>query len=1131
TSAAGNLLIQSNAGSVTLGAAVNNTVGHTSINAGQAIVQNASITASASMATVELHAAAGSLTMADGSSVQTNAGNIRLNAAFDITVGVVDARSATGRTDGGDSDQSNWASVSLYSTGGSILDNATEATAGNVDVYAKELRLQASTAASSVGQTSNHLELEIAKFSANAGTGGLFLTESSAITVGETAAVETHRVIADATVTTPSTTDAIQSDLMSAGAAVLVTLAGNITIDEGDFDAATTTLGVQAAGNILLQAGAAGGNSTSDLILNADLIGSGGHISLNASQDILQNADITAGTNAKTIDLLAGRDITMSQDFSGANTTTTRTIGSANGHISLSATRNITIETVLAGTGNVRISTGAALIDGDADGDSGVDIFAAGLQIVVSNSTGALGTSANHIETSVGTLSALSGSGGIYITETDAVAVDAVSVTVQRVDNASAVAAQSNTQSDLTTVNGGNIVLVAKGGTLTLNDGAGTALTAVSANGAGNILLDAQGALSNVVIKANVLSGTGHITVSAANQIEVGQGATAASVSTSTGGTIHLLATSGAILMLGASNVTATASSLRLAAGTSVALGNLTANNVSVKAGSGSITNAAGSSKNVSATNLRLEAGQAIGTGLRHISTAVGTLSALSSGASSAGIYVTEDDAITVDAVAVTVTSFTATAGTSSVTDVSQSDLATAGSNGHIVMVTTNGSITLNDANANGYGVSAHGSGNVLLQAGGAGSDVLANVDVKSGTGHITVIAADAVDFVAGADILTNNVGSIHVQATAGSVTMADTSQFNTNTASVTGGSIRILAAQNVTLGGVWSEAGDVSITATAGSIWDGGNTYLDVKAAVGGLRLVAGTGVGTLGVGANALDVQVATVTGRAGTGGISLNELDDVTVGDVQVSVSSVSANGATSTITDIKQADLATVSGSNGAVVLVAGNNIQLVNGSAGSSYNISNTVVSADGSGNVLLQATSGQIDAQTNAAVRSGSGHISMLATSLVQFAVGANVVTTLGGTIDVSASTGTITQAASNLWSSGTGSIRANAAVNVTVGNITTGGQVSITATAGSILDADSVSTVNDADQDITASRLRLNAGTGIGASINHLETTVRTLSASAGNGSIYLLEADALTVDDVSLSVNRVGSDATTGT
>ena len=100
-------------------------------------------------------------------------------------------------------------------------------------------------------------------------------------------------------------------------------------MSEGDAD--TGTLGIQVSGgNVLLKAA----GSTADITLNADLILTNGNLSLNAAQDILQNADVTSqGGTSKTIDYLAGRHITLSQD----NGTTTRTITSNGSDISLVA--------------------------------------------------------------------------------------------------------------------------------------------------------------------------------------------------------------------------------------------------------------------------------------------------------------------------------------------------------------------------------------------------------------------------------------------------------------------------------------------------------------------------------------------------------------------------------------------------------------------------------------------------------------------------------------------------------------------------------------------------------------------------------------------------------------------------
>ena len=121
-----------------------------------------------------------------------------------------------------------------------------------------------------------------------------------------------------------------------------------------------------ATGNLLLKAGGA----TSDLTLGAAVTNtaSGGHISLDAGQDVLQNANVLAQTSARTIDVLAGRHITMAQGVS---------IASNDGNVLLHAVAgNVTLETITAGTAGVSISAVAAtpsasagaIVDGDADG-------------------------------------------------------------------------------------------------------------------------------------------------------------------------------------------------------------------------------------------------------------------------------------------------------------------------------------------------------------------------------------------------------------------------------------------------------------------------------------------------------------------------------------------------------------------------------------------------------------------------------------------------------------------------------------------------------------------------------------------------------------------------------------------
>ncbi|WP_310565790.1 LEPR-XLL domain-containing protein, partial [Hydrogenophaga sp.] len=336
-------------------------------------------------------------------------------------------------------------------------------------------------------------------------------------------------------------------------------------------------------------------------------------------------------------------------------------------------------------------------------------------------------------------------------------------------------------------------------------------------------------------------------------------------------------------------------------------------------------------------------------------------------------------------------------------------------------------------------------------------------------------------------------------------------------------GDVWLQSSANITVGEIRAANNDVAIITTA-SIVDG-DTAADVVAR--GLYLQTGT-TGAVGSTSDALDLAVQTLALSVGSGGAYLSEADALAVDTVAVAVSLASAlvPADVNTLTGAWQ-DL--ITGQNASLVLVAGGTLTLNDGA-----DADGTAISANGTGNVLVQTLGAGSGITANADITSTSGSISVLAGAGVTFHAQADIRTSStgadSGSIDVQAGSGAITQDASSaLVSTGaSATVRLLAATDVTVGDIdVSGGQVSITATGGSVLDADAlVGGANDGDQDISAVALRLNAGSGVGGSVNHLETSVDTLSAAAGNGGVYLLEADALNVGAVGLSVNRVGSD-----
>jgi hypothetical protein len=98
-------------------------------------------------------------------------------------------------------------------------------------------------------------------------------------------------------------------------------------------------------------------------------------------------------------------------------------------------------------------------------------------------------------------------------------------------------------------------------------------------------------------------------------------------------------------------------------------------------------------------------------------------------------------------------------------------DDLTASSNGAVKVVVENGTLTVTEGDDNdGFGVQAIGSGSVLLEARGATSDVIVDVDadVGSGTGHITLRADDDIDL--NADLSTGGSGTIFMIAASGTL-------------------------------------------------------------------------------------------------------------------------------------------------------------------------------------------------------------------------------------------------------------------------------------------------------------------------------------------------------------------------
>ena len=210
-------------------------------------------------------------------------------------------------------------------------------------------------------------------------------------------------------------------------------------------------------------------------------------------------------------------------------------------------------------------------------------------------------------------------------------------------------------------------------------------------------------------------------------------------------------------------------------------------------------------------------------------------------------------------------------------------------------------------------------------------------------------------------------------------------------------------------------------------------------------------------------------------------------------------MNANASVTATTDATQSDVVTTGGNGSIVVRTTAGDITLNDGTELAD----NTAISANGTGNILVQAIGSGTSITSNADVKSDTGNISIIAAQDVTFTDTADILTGSTGTITVEATTGSILLSTTSNQTTGSGDISLLANNNVTLGGtVTTTGNVGITATTGWIHDADS-----DGSNDISANALRLDAATGIGTSDNWIEIDAVTLNASSPTGSIYLTD------------------------
>ncbi|WP_417069668.1 filamentous hemagglutinin N-terminal domain-containing protein [Niveibacterium terrae] len=386
--------------------------------------------------------------------------------------------------------------------------------------------------------------------------------------------------------------------------------------------------------------------------------------------------------------------------------------------------------------------------------------------------------------------------------------------------------------------------------------------------------------------------------------------------------------------------------------------------------------------------------------------------------------------------------------------------------------------LTLGDINVGAGTVSARSSGGNLF--GTAGSAVTAGsitLSANGSTGNNGAIGS-------GAQAINTATSALSATSGTGGAYVANTGMLALNTLN-TRGSSSITSTGTLTAGNVNAGSATLALGSTGGSVLDDGNST--TRIAAGTLQLSAGGAIGSSGA---RVSTNASTLSANAALGGIyaatSANSsvLSSITSGNGAIDITT----GGSSTLTSLTSS---TSSASNSITVAATGTGSMSVGTvNAGSLGDVTLTTTAGSISGNsglitgntvTLNAANSGSVSVRTAAShldVQAGSSSINITQTGSV--------------TLDRISTPSTFVSVTSN---SG----------DITVGGVSTStsGQVSLTATAGAILDDG-----NSATRIITGTA-SLSAGGAIGTATNAVQTKATGLAVTS-TGNLYVTNTDA---------------------
>jgi len=758
----------------------------------------------------------------------------------------------------------------------------------------------------------------------------------------------------------------------------------------------------------------------------------------NINLNAVNNVSISSNT---TVQSTGGGNITILANSDGDTSgnfsmANNSSVITNGGDISVSGRSNITVRTLDAGTGNVSVTSTAGSILDDNDNTT--KITGDAVTLTAANAIGQ-NSGNNDIDLSANSLNATASNGLIRATNDKALIVNSASST----NGSVTIGAAGNltvTNASATGTGTNDINLTATTGDLTL--GTVNAENTVTVNAtAGNILDDGNQATAVFGSSVN-MTATGNIGSVAANgDVDISSTTNIGALTSSGNGDIFARISGGGANLTGADFVTAGSVTVTTE-GTSSVTGATGYNNFSMIATSGNLEVGT-----VSATNtVILAASNGDVTDTNADSSVTGSTVNITAGGADGDIGTTTNKINT-------------TAGTLNLTGAGTGDVFVTESNGVTVGATTgSGNINVTSTTGDLTLGTISTTGNITLTAlagdllGGVASSVagaIVNLIAGGADGDVGQTGAAINTTATTLNLTGTGTGEINVTESNGATVGATTDSGNINVTTTTG---------DLSVGTV-STTGNMTLSALAGDILDATSNL------VGNIiNLIAGGADGDIGTTTNKINTTAGTLnlTG-AGTGDVFVTESNGVTVG---ATTGSGNIN-VTSTTGDLTLGTISTTG--NITLTALAGD---LLGGVASS---VAGAIV------NLIAGGADGDVG-QTGAAINTTATTLNLTGTGTGEI----NVTESNGATVGATTDSGNIN-------------------VTTTTGDLTlidfsTTGDVSLTATAGNIVDDFIQSTRIDANS------LTMTALGNIGSALANGDIDFNTttfVAQSTGNGNI----------------------------